>query len=1086
MLIGRDRREFNSAFPGKEADMLIRKIEDVMTRNVIVMPKEGTVADAVALMAKNRISAVVVVEGDAPVGMVTEAHALLSVAREQDAGAQNVSAVQEPLAITFHPDDSTLDAVIAFERASIPAAPVIGADGRLAGIVTLTNILSGIEDSHFTSRQKVKHSATREIILVSEMTTVIECVRMMVKAGVDCVIVTAKGEGVGIFTRRDAVRMFSLQMQKGEERLREPVYKHMASPVVSVSGESTVYEACQLLEQKRIRRIVVVDARNQPRGVLLQSDLLRRLDANYSEMLRRAVGEAGTRMALSESRYRAIVESSLEAVYIISGDRFSYVNGKAAELFGLATEEMTGMEYLKAVHPADVRAVAAEIGLRLDGENEEQVFRFRGRRREGGALNIESRAKAVGPAGDRTVMGIFRDITADVRAREDTELQNRFNALLYKVALALTGTDGSLDARMKAVCVEMAKDLGATVCELVFFDPTGKEGLVEALAKAEGGEVRAFNPKIRLRRDDYRLMDEAVAARRTVFFGRDDAGLPFMERDHLARLGVESAAYIPMECDGRPFGIVILGGASATRAAWEKEGKHLSAFAARLADICEKARLDARLRESEAQYRELFDTAVDVIFKIDRHGLIEDVNAQFTIAIGFDAAEWIGKPFRKLLARPEQGAVLEDSAERFIGAEFLLGTGYGEKYFYISSWPRYATDGSVAGSWRSARDITGHKHKEAELMDTKERAEAANRAKSAFLANMSHELRTPLTAIIGFGNLIAENRNIPPEIMEQGRIVTKQGKNLLALINNVLDLVEAEKKAAPSLRQNVCVADLVRVCVEKEAEHAAENHTAITVELDAAIPDIIQSDEHLLSHTLELIVDNAVKFTTGGTVTISAARDGNILLFTVADTGIGMEDSHLASIFNAFSQVDESITRRFGGIGIGLPLAKSHIAALGGQIWVKSAPGKGTSVHFTVPFSGTESGAMNILAADDDESSRLLVRDILLKAGYRVKVAENGAEAVAACVKEKFSAVILDIAMPEMDGMEALRKIREMPKYQTVPCIAFTAKTMKGERETILAAGFDHYIAKPFRPLDLLETIEAAVGERQPKPRAGK
>jgi len=486
---------------------------------------------------------------------------------------------------------------------------------------------------------------------------------------------------------------------------------------------------------------------------------------------------------------------------------------------------------------------------------------------------------------------------------------------------------------------------------------------------------------------------------------------------------------------------------------------------------------------SEAHYREVFDNSADIMFRVDCRGLIEEMNAQFTIGTGYDSSTWLGKPLKALLAGVSQPNVekFDECEMRFSGAEFRLHTAYGEKFFHLSSWPRLDKNVKVVGSWWTARDVTEQKQSQQELLKARKKSEEANRAKSRFLANISHELRTPLTSIIGFGKLIGENKEVSVEIREHGEIVARQGESLLKLIDNTLDLVETEKQTVLKLDE-ISLRDLIDTALEKELEAAQSKQLEITVHIDPLLPKRMVTDKHKLSSVLAQLINNAIKFTGDGKVKISAWPESSMVAFRVYDTGVGIDEKHILDIFENFYQVDGSLTRKYGGAGLGLPLAKSLLAEMGGSIWVKSTPGVGCSFYFSVPLNTNppagekmDEDARLVLAADDNESIRILVRDTILGAGFKPHMVEDGYEAVEICRKKKFSLVLLNIRMPRMTGDEALKKIKAIPHYKDVPVVALTANNMKGDREKYLRAGFDYYIPKPFKPIDLLNRIRSFV-----------
>jgi signal transduction histidine kinase/HPt (histidine-containing phosphotransfer) domain-containing protein/ActR/RegA family two-component response regulator len=391
---------------------------------------------------------------------------------------------------------------------------------------------------------------------------------------------------------------------------------------------------------------------------------------------------------------------------------------------------------------------------------------------------------------------------------------------------------------------------------------------------------------------------------------------------------------------------------------------------------------------------------------------------------------------------------------------------------------------------RLHREVARRKQAEAESLHAKEMADRANRAKGDFLANMSHEIRTPLNAVIGLTRLSLET-NPAPTLREYLDKIDLSARTLLALINDILDLsrIEAEKlqpRRAPL--ELAAVLERVRVTVEQQA---AEKGLRLCIDGPAEPVGTLLGDELRLTQVLLNLVGNAVKFTARGTVTLAVwveeanAREPE-LTFAVTDTGIGIPEAHRADLFDAFTQVDTSSTRSHGGSGLGLTISARLVALMGGRLEVESVAGKGSCFWFTLTLPRAAEGTVaelapvpaleslrgvRVLVAEDDPVSQLLARDLLSRRGALVTVAANGTEAVSAAAQGDFDIVLMDVRMPEMDGLEACRRIRALPAGG-LPIIALTANALAGERERCLAAGMDGYLTKPLEP----EALYAELG----------
>ena len=396
--------------------------------------------------------------------------------------------------------------------------------------------------------------------------------------------------------------------------------------------------------------------------------------------------------------------------------------------------------------------------------------------------------------------------------------------------------------------------------------------------------------------------------------------------------------------------------------------------------------------------------------------------------------------------------------------------------------------GKVLGVVEYGLDVT-------ELRRAREEALAANRAKSEFLANMSHEIRTPLNGIMGMLQLIRLT-SLDPEQDEYSRTAIQSCKRLVRLLSDILDLSRIE---AGKLCLQAAPMDLGEVMDQTRdlfAPIAMEAGVELRVSRDPAIPERLRGDAARLQQVLTNLVGNALKFTPSGTVTMEAwalpaARDGRPrVLFTVTDTGIGIPDDKVASLFRPFSQITDGYTRSYQGAGLGLSICKRLVNLMGGGLSVVSEPGVGTQMLFSLAFDrtgedletaerpglapGRTLDGMSILLAEDDRTSALAAGTLLRKHGARVTLAEDGRKALDTLSQGGFDLVIMDVQMPLMDGIEATRAIRAGAageQARRIPILAMTAYAMSGDRESFLEAGMDGYVAKPVNGEELLKSI---------------
>ena len=382
--------------------------------------------------------------------------------------------------------------------------------------------------------------------------------------------------------------------------------------------------------------------------------------------------------------------------------------------------------------------------------------------------------------------------------------------------------------------------------------------------------------------------------------------------------------------------------------------------------------------------------------------------------------------------------------------------------------------------------------KNIELDAQKKIAERAVLAKDSFLANMSHEIRTPLNAIIGFTDLLAQTKL---DTVQQDYIGSVQiaGENLLLIVNDILDLSKIEsgnlviEGQSFNLKKTLKhIYKLLKVKVPKDIE--------FNLFLDADMPDNVIGDQGRLNQILVNLTGNALKFTEEGEVTVSVklvdeTEDHYALRFSVKDTGIGIPEDKLATIFERFKQAEESTTRRFGGTGLGLNIVKQLVELHGSEIQVKSKPNRGSEFFFVFQYkkvnhdeiaaeavSEDKLGKLKILLCEDNLLNQKLVRSVIQNFGFELDIAENGEEGIALLSKNRYDLVLMDLQMPVKDGYQTTEYIRNEMKL-TIPIIAMTAHSLVGEQERCFDVGMDAYVPKPFKQPVLLKAIKTVMNK---------
>jgi PAS domain S-box-containing protein len=515
-----------------------------------------------------------------------------------------------------------------------------------------------------------------------------------------------------------------------------------------------------------------------------------------------------------------------------------------------------------------------------------------------------------------------------------------------------------------------------------------------------------------------------------------------------------------------------------------------------------RRRTQKRLEISEVRYRRLFESAHDGILILDAlTGKVLDVNRFLLDLLQFPIEHFLGKELWEIgvlhdieankaamATLKERGSIryedlpLEDKNGKCIPVEFVSNV-YREG------------DRNVIQC--NIRDITERRRAEKELLKVKAAAETANRAKSEFLANMSHEIRTPMTAIMGFADMILQPNQNEGERIECVQVIRRNGAYLLELINGILDLskIEAGKMTVEGVPCEVMqlLADMVALVRPRAVEKGLE----FELKINCPIPRIIRTDPTRLRQILVNLLGNSIKFTVAGKITMEMHTSGkepnHQLCFNVKDTGIGMTPEQIERLFSPFVQADESITRKFGGTGLGLTISRQLARMLGGDIEVKSELGVGTTFTACVDggsFAGvqmlnelnekmlpaTQSGTTwenvplhgRILLVEDGRDNQRLLSAHLGASGAEVVVTGNGQIAIDAVAKESFDLILMDMQMPVMDGYTATKELRR--KGCTTPIIALTAYAMAEDRKKCIECGCNDYLSKPIDRQVLLKT----------------
>lgn len=526
-------------------------------------------------------------------------------------------------------------------------------------------------------------------------------------------------------------------------------------------------------------------------------------------------------------------------------------------------------------------------------------------------------------------------------------------------------------------------------------------------------------------------------------------------------------------------------------------------------DIRELA--ENRLRSSERRLRMHVEQTQLAVIETNNQSQITAWNPAAELIFGYKSQEAIGKNIVDLLVLPESRPAISALLNRLRHSrEVILNSNQNiTKSGRVISCDWYNTplideNNNIIGKAAMAVDVTKRKDYEEELRQAKEQAEESTRAKSEFLARMSHEIRTPMNGVIGMTNLLLETQ-LEPEQRDFVETVRHSSEALLSIINEILDFSKIESGKMALELQPFNLPKCIEGALDLLAPQAAAKHLELAYLLEEQVPTMLIGDVTRLRQVLVNLVANAVKFTASGEIyvhgEVKACKEQQIeLQFSVTDTGIGIPDNKLSTLFQSFNQVNSSTTREFGGTGLGLVISKRLCELMGGTMWVESVAGQGSTFYFTIcvdidttqatdAVSNTALATRRILIVDDNTKSRYILKQYAIRWQMTPLEASNGPEALALLKQgEQIDIALLDMAMPEMDGVALAQQVRQLYPSSTLPLIILTSITGSGIRQRAGNLNIAAFLYKPVKPAELRKVLmsqldkEPSMEQANPQP----